>query len=113
MQVLSIAAPQPLSRSNLKNAPVEELRARLFEQAAYALPNLQYLALANPPQIPQAFSDLSGERALWRWWRIIRSDEDAEFREIPLWEGERVRKYFHNADREKAKRFGGEFPSYP
>lgn len=106
MQVLSIAAPRAGGRS--QNIALEEgLRTKLFEHASYGLPDLHYLALASPPHIPQVFSDISGDRAPWRWWRIIRSGQDVEFREIPAWEGERVRKYFRDADRDKAKRFEG------
>ncbi|OJT10318.1 hypothetical protein TRAPUB_13186 [Trametes pubescens] len=103
LTVLSIAAPS-------SPGPLDELRARFFEHAALALPKLRYVALASPRQIPQDFSDLAGDRAPWRWWRIIRSaGQDVEFREIPAWEGERVRRYFRDANREKAERFDEDF----
>ncbi|KAL1944366.1 hypothetical protein VTO73DRAFT_3551 [Trametes versicolor] len=101
LTVLSIAAPS-------FPRPLDGLRARFFEHAALALPKLRYVALASRPRLPRDFSDLAGDRAPWRWWRIIRDGQDVAYREIPAWEGERVRKYFRSAD-DKAARFDEEF----
>lgn len=105
LTVLSIAAPS-------FPRPLDDLRARFFEHAALALPKLRYVALASRGRLPRDFSDLAGDRAPWRWWRIIRSaGQDVEFREIPAWEGERVRRYFRAANKESAERFDGKSPT--
>lgn len=55
--------------------------------------------------------DYAEVSASWRWWRVLRDDDGTpvEIREIPCWEGERVRAYLRDGDREAAERFDGAY----
>ncbi|KAH9884948.1 hypothetical protein C8Q73DRAFT_796064 [Cubamyces lactineus] len=101
LMMLSIAAPRRRNDHSFS--------ATFLINAAAALPNLRYIALADPKEVPTALmDDLSGDRAPWRWWRVIRG-ERTELKEIPGWEGERVRRFFREADREKVDAFDEHF----
>ena len=95
----------------------------VFESVGAFVPSLRYIAFADrgtrPPE-PTAicdwaedmlYEDHAGTRAPWRWWRLVRDDEDesvvVEAREIPAWEGERVRAFLRNASVETAQAFDG------
>ncbi|KAI0658685.1 hypothetical protein C8Q70DRAFT_182249 [Cubamyces menziesii] len=101
LMMLSIAAPRRRNDHSFS--------ATFLINAAAALPNLRYIALADPKEVPTALmEDLSGDRAPWRWWRVIRG-ERTELKEIPGWEGERVRRFFREASREKVDAFDENF----
>ncbi|KAI9060001.1 hypothetical protein FKP32DRAFT_1760593 [Trametes sanguinea] len=106
VSMLSIAA-----RGRHGEEQSEAALARFLSCAPTALPNLRYVAVAAPPKISKnVFDDLAGERAPWRWWRVIRGEGDvAAAKEIPAWEGERVRQYFRKADRAQADSFDEHF----
>ncbi|OSC97912.1 hypothetical protein PYCCODRAFT_1439730 [Trametes coccinea BRFM310] len=88
----------------------DEVLTRFLGCLPTGLPTLRYVAIAAPPKISMNISDdLAGERAPWRWWRIIRTDGEAETREIPAWEGERVRQFFRGADEVQANTFEEQF----
>ncbi|KAL7282784.1 hypothetical protein ACG7TL_004260 [Trametes sanguinea] len=88
----------------------DEVLTRFLGCLPTGLPTLRYLAIAAPPKISMNISDnLAGERAPWRWWRIIRTEGEAETREIPAWEGERVRQFFREADEVQANSFEEQF----
>lgn len=104
---LLISAPQSLDSSQ-SNLDEQRLYTRLLEHAVVALPNLRYVALGR---IPLDLAEEPGEHTEWRWWRIIRTMGNVEVREVPAWEGERVRKYMHNADIARADNFDGKLLS--
>ncbi|EIW61200.1 uncharacterized protein TRAVEDRAFT_44021 [Trametes versicolor FP-101664 SS1] len=90
------------------------LCARLLEAAVVALPNLRYVAFAQiPDDVLRSATREYGQRqwpnARWQWWRIIRGAEGIEVREVPTWEGERVRKYMRDADMAHADDFDDQF----
>ncbi|CDO77236.1 hypothetical protein BN946_scf184747.g49 [Trametes cinnabarina] len=99
--MLSVAGSRYYSSSDL-----EEQLTGLLKHASNAFPELQYIAVASTTIKMFPFKDLSGEGAPWRWWRIPRGDR-TDIREIPAWEGERVRRYFREADRAQAENFNG------
>ncbi|KAI0774646.1 hypothetical protein BD413DRAFT_611668 [Trametes elegans] len=70
---------------------------------------IRYIALGDPEGIPSAHTeDLAGDCAPWRWWSVVRHDAGpVEVREIPAWEGKRVRRYFRAADRARAESVEG------
>lgn len=90
---------------------------RLLEEAVVALPNLRYLALAQIPNNallvrswPREYGQRQWPNARWQWWRIIRDTKGIEVREIPTWEGDRVRNYMRDADMAHADHFDGKSP---
>ncbi|RPD67535.1 hypothetical protein L226DRAFT_608687 [Lentinus tigrinus ALCF2SS1-7] len=107
---LSILAP---AAPNQAPEHIEEKRNVFLNHASLYLPSLRYVALAKSPasETLPCEDDYSEIAAPWRWWRVVR-DENAcpiEIREIPGWEGERVRRYLCNADREGAEHFDDYF----
>ena len=84
-----------------------------FLRSAFArLPKLRYIAVAqlNAKHLKETWSkDYAGNRAPWSWWKAVRDGRGTllEIREIPAWEGERVREYVREADAEGMERFDG------
>ncbi|KAI0684257.1 hypothetical protein C8T65DRAFT_836558 [Cerioporus squamosus] len=93
----------------------EQCRIEFLDHAFKSLPSLRYVALAEPPGERAGNllrkEEYAGNAAPWRWWRVVRDEDGSpvEVREIPGWEGERVRSYLRNADRKAADNFNDEF----
>lgn len=104
LMFLCIAAPYTHDPSTSEDAEQEHCK-RLLEHAVVALPRLRYLALGQMPE---------GRRVQtrWRWWRFIRDTERIEVREVPAWEGQRVREYMRDADVASADAFDGKSSSF-
>ncbi|RPD64735.1 hypothetical protein L227DRAFT_607371 [Lentinus tigrinus ALCF2SS1-6] len=107
---LSILAP---AGPNHAPEDIEKNREAFLNRACQYLPSLRYIALAESPEsttLP-CKDDYSGVAAPWRWWHVVRDEDGSpiEIREIPGWEGERVRRYLRNADREGADHFDDHF----
>ncbi|KAI0696965.1 hypothetical protein C8T65DRAFT_743360 [Cerioporus squamosus] len=110
---LSIVAALPILHQ--KPEEREQCQIQLLDRAFKALPSLRYLSLAEPPDDSQRMlpykEEYAGNGAPPRWWRVVRDEEGSpiEIKEIPGWEGERVRSYLRNADREAAEHFHDKF----
>ncbi|KAH9854839.1 hypothetical protein C2E23DRAFT_815848 [Lenzites betulinus] len=116
LTVLSLCAPTISSYSGSDydqadpNLGPDELLARLFALIPTAFPHLRYLALASAPEMPPTgYTGLAAVRVPWRWWRIVKEGARVEYREIPVWEGERVRTFFREADVATAAKFDDGF----
>ncbi|TFK82976.1 hypothetical protein K466DRAFT_603256 [Polyporus arcularius HHB13444] len=81
-------------------------RDQFLEAVSNWFPSLRYIALAD---IPDGFDGNDDEKP--HWWRVLRDDEGSpvEVREVPLWEGRRVRDYFLDADADTAAQFEERF----
>ncbi|KAI0705759.1 hypothetical protein C8T65DRAFT_740799 [Cerioporus squamosus] len=96
---LSIRAPSKIDHALWK---VVYRRDQFLEAVCNQFPSLRYIALAD---VPVDFEGDDDEKR--HWWRVIRDDESTlvEVREVPLWEGRRVRDYFLDADADTATQF--------
>lgn len=103
LMFVCIAAPY-MHDPSISDDAEQELCNRLLEHAVVALPRLRYLALGQMPERRRI-------RTRWRWWRFIRHIERIEVREVPAWEGERVREYMRDADGASADAFDGKSSS--
>lgn len=106
LMLICIAAPYTHDPSISDDAE-QEFCNRLLEHAVVALPSLRYLALGKVPKVRPSIRT----RWRWRWWRVIRETERIEVREVPAWEGERVREYMRDADVDGADAFDGKSSS--
>ncbi|PIL37708.1 hypothetical protein GSI_01402 [Ganoderma sinense ZZ0214-1] len=81
----------------------EQARDDFLQAASTYFPSLRYVAVATPHRpahIAPAPSYPEDDVSVWTWWRIHRdtSDSVAEIREIPVWEGRRIREFLRDAD---------------
>ncbi|KAM5542457.1 hypothetical protein V8D89_003916 [Ganoderma adspersum] len=88
----------------------ERVRSEFLQRASTYFPSLRYVALATPhwPAYIAPIPAYPGDDVpVWTWWRIHRVSEDApvEIREIPVWEGRRVREFLRDADAEAVDDF--------
>ncbi|TBU44354.1 hypothetical protein BD309DRAFT_958616 [Dichomitus squalens] len=103
---LFVLAPRS-SQQSQDDGVDEEARALFLRSAALCYPALKYVALAAPLRAAlDKDVDHAGERAPWRWWRVVRN-EAGEIQEFPAWEGERVRDYLRRADVEAVDALAG------
>ncbi|TBU48253.1 hypothetical protein BD309DRAFT_949991 [Dichomitus squalens] len=115
-RVLSLIAPEPKVRPSDGGRELESLRTDFLVKMSKTFRQLfdtRYVAFAQPKDVsPDYQEDYAGNNAPWSWWKIIKLDDDdapTEIREIPAWEGERVRAYFREADVEAASKFEERF----
>ena len=84
----------------------ERARDDFLQRASAYFPSLRYLALATPnhPTRPAYPGDGT---PVWTWWRVHRDSVGvpAEIKEIPVWEGRRVRDFLREADAEAVESF--------
>ncbi|KAM5542438.1 hypothetical protein V8D89_003897 [Ganoderma adspersum] len=92
----------------------EWARDDFLQRASAYFPSLCYLALATPTRpghltLPPAYP--GGGIPVWTWWRVRRGTVGApvEIREIPTWEGRRVREFLQEAGAEATDDFDRTF----
>ena len=89
---------------------VEKVRETFLKTVSGSVHSLRYIALAEVSEVALDWrEDYTRNGTHRRWWRIVRDDDGVprEVREIPEWEGERVRVYVENAKTEDIDRFDG------
>ena len=104
---LTVLAPPATSEP----LPDEQL-ATFLAAARENIPTLRYVAVAPfcervQERLALFESECTGERAPWRWWRVVARDGAAAATEVPAWEGARVRAFLRDADLDAAQRFAG------
>lgn len=94
---------------------LKHTRRRFIERVCTLIPSLCYLALGWRQPLQElshliAVDDPIHTHQPWKWWRVVRDTEGSptKVKEIPAWEGKRVRKYLRDADTEAAREFDGE-----
>ena len=89
---------------------VEKVRETFLKTISGSVHSLRYIALAEVSEVALDWrEDYTRNGTYRRWWRIVRDDDGVprEVREIPEWEGERVRVYVENAKTEDIDCFDG------
>ena len=89
---------------------VEKVRETFLKTVSGSVHSLRYIALAEVSEVALDWrEDYTRNGTYRRWWRIVRDDDGVprEVREIPEWEGERVRVYVENAKTEDIDCFDG------
>ena len=80
----------------------ERARDDFLQRASAYFPSLRYLALATPNRITTRTAYPGDDTPVWTWWGVHRDSagDPVEIREIPVWEGRRVREFLREADAE-------------
>uniref|UniRef100_A0A5K1K5P1 Thiol-transferase Tc52 n=1 Tax=Ganoderma boninense TaxID=34458 RepID=A0A5K1K5P1_9APHY len=88
----------------------EQARNDFLWGASAHFPSLRYIAVATPYRPariapPPAYP--GDDIPVWTWWRVRRDGAGipVEIKEIPVWEGQRVRGYLRDADAEAMRDF--------
>ena len=98
----------------------ELARNEFLQRASAYFPSLRYLTLATPNLPARPSNSIAPIPAypgdyvsVWTWWRVHRNNVGApvEIREIPVWEGRRVRDFLRDVDAETADDFDREYLS--
>ena len=86
-----------------------ERQMNFLRNVASDVKSLRYVALADPESVAPYDIEDSDPSVARRWWRIVRDENQApvEIREVPTWEGKRLREFLHGADREAMDGFDG------
>ncbi|PIL37687.1 hypothetical protein GSI_01381 [Ganoderma sinense ZZ0214-1] len=90
----------------------EQARNEFLRGASSCFPSLRYVAVATPhrpARIAPAPAYPGDDIPVWTWWRVHRDSSDSvvEIKEIPVWEGRRVRKFLRDANARAMRDFGG------
>ena len=98
--------PIPQDSSEEGTRAWEPARDEFLQRASAYFPSLRYLALATPNHSTRP-AYLGDGTPVWTWWHVHRDSVGAsiEIREIPVWEGRRVREYLREADAEAVDGF--------
>lgn len=106
--------PRPHSPDDMPHSELGSLRTSFLTKMLTTLPppsHTRYIAFAQAKVVSSdCKEDYAGNNAPWSWWKVTQPDDEdqpIEAREIPTWEGERVREYFREADRDAAEKFDG------
>ncbi|KAM5542491.1 hypothetical protein V8D89_003950 [Ganoderma adspersum] len=88
----------------------ERTRRDVLQGASRRFSALRYVAVATPhrpPHIAPTPAYPGDGIPVWTWWRVHRDSVGApvEIREIPVWEGRRVREFLRNADAQAMRDF--------
>ena len=88
----------------------ERTRSEFLQGARMYFPALRYIAVATPrrPAHIAPTPAYPGDGIpVWTWWRVHRDSvgTPVEIREIPVWEGQRVRESLRETDAEGMRDF--------
>ncbi|KAI1791063.1 hypothetical protein LXA43DRAFT_1143257 [Ganoderma leucocontextum] len=92
----------------------EQKRNEVLQTASKHFLSLRYVAMATPKppaHIAPTPAFPGDDTPVWTWWRVHRDSAGSlvEIREIPVWEGQRVREFLRNSDADALKNFDRTF----